>query len=189
MILHKFWSAFVAQINKIANLFWEADPVAQMRYEYDRAVEVLNRAVALNPSDPDSYAGLGDALLAQRSLSLLIVTAGGHYVWTVKANQPDLKQDIAFLFQPEETVTGFSPATTDFRTAQTYDKGHGRTERRQLTVSAELKGYLDWPGAAQVFKLERWFTRGVLRFEQITTLLLAMVAVLGIAVVNNNSNY
>src|SRR5204863_70583 len=34
-------SAFVAQINKVANLFWEADPVAQMRYEYDRAVEQL----------------------------------------------------------------------------------------------------------------------------------------------------
>jgi len=41
VILHKFWSAFVAQINKIANVFWEADPVAQMRYEYDRAVEQL----------------------------------------------------------------------------------------------------------------------------------------------------
>ena len=41
MIFHKFWSAFVAQINKVANVFWEADPVAQMRYEYDRAVEQL----------------------------------------------------------------------------------------------------------------------------------------------------
>ena len=41
MILHKFWASFVAQINKVANLFWEADPVAQMRYEYDRAVEQL----------------------------------------------------------------------------------------------------------------------------------------------------
>ena len=41
MILHKFWSAFVAQINKIANLFWEADPVAQMRYEYGRSVDQL----------------------------------------------------------------------------------------------------------------------------------------------------
>ncbi len=41
MILHKFWSAFRAQLNKVANLFWEADPVAQMRYEYDRAVEQL----------------------------------------------------------------------------------------------------------------------------------------------------
>ena len=41
MIFHKFWSAFVAQINKVANLFWEADPIAQMRYEYDKAVEQL----------------------------------------------------------------------------------------------------------------------------------------------------
>jgi phage shock protein A len=41
VILHKFWSAFAAQINKIANMFWEADPIAQMRYEYDRAVEQL----------------------------------------------------------------------------------------------------------------------------------------------------
>jgi phage shock protein A len=41
VILHKFWTAFLAQINKVANLFWEADPVAQMRYEYDRAVEQL----------------------------------------------------------------------------------------------------------------------------------------------------
>jgi phage shock protein A len=41
VILHKFWAAFVAQINKVANLFWEADPIAQMQYEYDRAVEQL----------------------------------------------------------------------------------------------------------------------------------------------------
>jgi phage shock protein A len=41
VILHKFWSAFVAQINKVANLFWEADPIAQMRYEYDQAVAQL----------------------------------------------------------------------------------------------------------------------------------------------------
>jgi phage shock protein A len=41
VILTKFWSAFVAQINKIANIFWEADPIAQMRYEYDKAVEQL----------------------------------------------------------------------------------------------------------------------------------------------------
>lgn len=41
MIVHKFWSAIRAQLNKIANLFWEADPIAQLRYEYDRAVEQL----------------------------------------------------------------------------------------------------------------------------------------------------
>jgi len=41
MILQKFWSTFVAQINKVANMFWEADPIAQMRYEYDSAVAQL----------------------------------------------------------------------------------------------------------------------------------------------------
>jgi phage shock protein A len=41
MILGKFWGAFRAQLNKLANLFWTADPIAQMQYEYDLAVEQL----------------------------------------------------------------------------------------------------------------------------------------------------
>jgi predicted transposase YbfD/YdcC len=101
----------------------------------------------------------GDAMFAQRELSLHIVELGGDYLWTVKDNQSTLRQDIELLFQPEKTVKGFSPATKDFRTAQTLEKGHGREERRVLTVSAELKTYLDWPGAEQVFKLERTFKR------------------------------
>src|SRR6188474_3552463 len=40
-MVQKMWAAFMAQINKVANLFWEADPIAQMQYEYDRAVEQL----------------------------------------------------------------------------------------------------------------------------------------------------
>lgn len=41
MIFGKFWSSIRAQLNKLANVFWEADPIAQMRYEYDKAVEEL----------------------------------------------------------------------------------------------------------------------------------------------------
>jgi phage shock protein A len=41
MIVGKFWSAIRAQLNKIANIFWEADPIAQMQYEHDLAVEQL----------------------------------------------------------------------------------------------------------------------------------------------------
>src|SRR5574339_541020 len=41
VIIGNFWSEFMAQINKIANIFWEADPIAQMQYEYDRAVDEL----------------------------------------------------------------------------------------------------------------------------------------------------
>jgi len=41
MILGKFFGAIRAQMNKLANFFWEADPIAQMQYEYDSAVEQL----------------------------------------------------------------------------------------------------------------------------------------------------
>jgi len=101
----------------------------------------------------------GDAMLAQRDLSVQIVEGGGDYVWTVKDNQPPLCQDIATLFAPEHCVKGFSPAVKDFHTATTIEKGHGRIERRTLTASGELKGYLDWPYAEQVFKLVRHFER------------------------------
>ena len=41
MIFGKIWHAIKAQINKIANIFWTADPIAQMQYEYDLAVGQL----------------------------------------------------------------------------------------------------------------------------------------------------
>lgn len=41
MILGKFWAAFRAQVNKLANVFWTADPIAQMQYEYDQSVSQL----------------------------------------------------------------------------------------------------------------------------------------------------
>ena len=63
MILHKFWSAFVAQINKVANLFWEADPIAQMRYEYDQAVNQLKEG----RTGLEQYRGLVERVTRQVS--------------------------------------------------------------------------------------------------------------------------
>ena len=40
------------------------------------------------------------------------------------------------------------------------DKGHGRRERRTLTSTTALNGYLDWPGVGQVFRLVRERTIG-----------------------------
>jgi predicted transposase YbfD/YdcC len=100
----------------------------------------------------------GDALLTQRSLSIQVVEAGGEYVWLVKDNQPQLKEDIERLFQPESCVPGFSPEPKDFRTAQTIDNGHGRLETRTLTTSSLLRDYADWPYLEQVFRLERQTT-------------------------------
>lgn len=41
MIFGKLWRSLQAQLNKLANFFWKADPIAQMQYEYDRAVDQL----------------------------------------------------------------------------------------------------------------------------------------------------
>jgi len=101
----------------------------------------------------------GDALLAQRELSAQIVAGGGEYLWRVKGNQDRLQEDIELLFAPESCVPGFSPSHKEFRVATSCEKGHGRLERRTLTASSQLKGYLDWPGAEQVFRLERHFVR------------------------------
>lgn len=102
----------------------------------------------------------GDALLAQRTLSSEIVKRGGEYVWLIKDNHPETLAAIQELFAPEPCVAGFSPAShDDFRTAETISKGHGRLEKRVLTVSAALQDWVDWPQAAQVFKLERFTQR------------------------------
>lgn len=98
---------------------------------------------------------VADAMHTQRALSAQVVEAGGDYIWLVKDNQSQLHADIEHLFQPESCTKGFSRVPTDFQTARTFDKGHGREEERILTTSSLLTGYLDWPGCAQVFKLER----------------------------------
>ena len=41
MILGKFFSAIAAQFNKLGNWMFNKDPIAQMQYEYDKAVEQL----------------------------------------------------------------------------------------------------------------------------------------------------
>lgn len=97
----------------------------------------------------------GDAMLTQRSLSLQIMDGGGDYLWLVKENQPALLADIEEVFDPAPTAPGWGQAPRDLRTAQTTNCGHGRVETRRLTASCFLNDYADWPGLAQVFKLER----------------------------------
>ena len=90
-----------------------------------------------------------DALLTQRQIAQQIVEAGGDYVMVVKENQPQLLDDI-------ETVFALAPIVGEQRTAATtVDLGHGRIEQRGLQTSNVLAGYSDWPGLAQVFRLER----------------------------------
>ena len=97
---------------------------------------------------------VGDALHAQRTLSEQVVQAGGHYVWTIKENQPSTYQAIELLFTtPDPVKDGL-----DFQTVHTLNKAHGRIEQRTLTSSSLLQDYLQWPYACQVFRLECQFS-------------------------------
>jgi predicted transposase YbfD/YdcC len=101
---------------------------------------------------------IGDALHTQRAVSIQIVEAGGEYVWFVKGNQPQLEENLRLWFGPDPApIPGQAYPPKDFETAQCVNKGHGRIEQRTLTVSSQLKDFLDWPYQEQVFKLERHF--------------------------------
>jgi predicted transposase YbfD/YdcC len=123
--------------------------VAQKTNEITAAPQVLNCL------DLRGKIVMGDAMHTQRALSVQIVESGGDYIWYAKDNQPSLRQDIEQTFQPEVCGPGSSPVPTAVECATQSDKGHGRIEKRTLTSSTLLKDYLDWPHAAQVFKLER----------------------------------
>jgi len=102
---------------------------------------------------------IGDAIHTQRNISVQIVAAGGDYIWYAKGNQPQIEADIRLWFEPDvQMIPGMGCPPKDFETATTINKGHGRLEKRTITVSSQLNDFLDWPYLDQVFQLERTFT-------------------------------
>ena len=68
MIFGKLWHSLMAQVNKIANLFWTADPIAQMQYEYDMAVNQLKEGrQGLDRARPSCGFGRGKGLKSLRA--------------------------------------------------------------------------------------------------------------------------
>lgn len=92
-----------------------------------------------------------DALLTQQALAREILGRGGDYVFVVKQNQPQLYEDIEYLFQPPLPLL----KGENWPVAETVDAAHGRIERRRLQTSTMLNEYVEWPGVQRVFRLER----------------------------------
>ena len=86
-----------------------------------------------------------DALLTQRKLAAYAVARKAHYVFTVKDNQPSLREAIQLAFADRQPP--------DFR--ESPDLAHGRIEQRSIWTSTRLNDYLDFPGVGQVFLIER----------------------------------
>ncbi len=104
----------------------------------------------------------GDALFCQRTLCAQVGDAGGDYLLIVKENQPQLHRDIVTLFASRADVAlrAASLPAWDMREVVSEERGHGRDEQRRMTASTELNDYLDWPGVAQVFMVERCWQEG-----------------------------
>jgi predicted transposase YbfD/YdcC len=102
---------------------------------------------------------IGDALHTQRQISIQIGKAGGNYLWVVKGNHPQLRQDLQDWFDDQvPLLAGQGCPPKDFQSATLTSKGHGRLEVRTLTTSSQLNDFLDWPFLQQVFQLERTVT-------------------------------
>jgi predicted transposase YbfD/YdcC len=83
-----------------------------------------------------------DAMHCQRETANHITDRGGHYVLTVKANQPTLRAACKAL--PWRDVPAVS----------TTDPSHGRRVRRTIKA-VQVPDWIDFPGAAQIIQLRR----------------------------------
>lgn len=127
----------------------------------DKAEAELTVApVLLDQLDWQGRVLTGDALFCQRQLCQRVLDAGGNYLLITKDNQHALHTAIREYFDPPPVLAGFP--RDDWRTARTVETGHGRgVERRELIASTDLTDWSDWPGLAQVFRVERtWHEHG-----------------------------
>jgi predicted transposase YbfD/YdcC len=83
-----------------------------------------------------------DALHTQRDTADYICDRGGHFVFTVKGNQPNLHRRCKAM--PWKKI----------RATSTLDRAHGRRVRRTIKVAAAPE-LLDFPHAVQVAQLRR----------------------------------
>jgi predicted transposase YbfD/YdcC len=93
-----------------------------------------------------------DALYTQLKQAEQIVTGGGHYLMAVKRNQPSLYQAIELGFDALPPINREEAAFWHFESYTTYDKQHGRLEKRTLVSTCALNDYVQWPGLAQVLR-------------------------------------
>lgn len=87
-----------------------------------------------------------DALHTHRPLAQYIDDHHGFYFMIAKANQPQLRDDLALFF----TLPAIAADHEHWERVETLSYGHGRLETRTLEVTTGDCAYLGWPGATHV---------------------------------------
>jgi len=99
----------------------------------------------LEPLDIAGKTITADALLTQRKLAQYVIDHNAHFVFTVKDNQPTLREAIRLIFEGRGVPDFTEPLTL----------AHGRIEQRSIWTTTRLNDYLDFPGVGQVFVIKR----------------------------------
>jgi hypothetical protein len=79
----------------------------------------------------------------------LIINSGNDYIAALKGNQPSLFKDVKTNFKPEFTY-------------EQINKGHGRIEKRHVSICQTLDCIRSWPGLTTLIQVKS--ERQVLRF-------------------------
>lgn len=87
-----------------------------------------------------------DALLTQRTLAQQISDQHGYYLMIVKANQVQLRDNLAWFFD----YPAIAADQERWDGAQTVTRAHGRMETRTLVCTTGDCAWLGWPGATHV---------------------------------------
>ena len=88
-----------------------------------------------------------DALHTQTLTAVTIVEENkAHYFFTVKENQPTLREDISYFFENENNVT---------KTVEFEPGSHGRIETRSIRTTTKLNDYLSFPHVKQAYEIVR----------------------------------
>jgi predicted transposase YbfD/YdcC len=82
----------------------------------------------------------------------LIVESSNDYIGALKGNQPSLLRDVKANFTSESTY-------------EQINKGHGRIEKRKISICQTLDGIRSWPGLTTLIRVES--ERQVLRHHEI----------------------
>jgi predicted transposase YbfD/YdcC len=91
-----------------------------------------------------------DAMGCQKDIAEKVIDRGGHYVFTVKDNQPHLLEDIqdSLLKAAERDFAGM-----EHDSYETRERAHGRDEYRYYTVLHDIEGLRhkdDWKGLTTI---------------------------------------
>ena len=82
-----------------------------------------------------------DAINTQKKTCQLIIDSGNDYLGALKGNQRGLFAEVKEHFTPEQTV-------------EQLNKGHGRIEKRTVSICRDLNGLRAWPGMNTLIRVE-----------------------------------